>query len=59
MEDKEIIKKQLNTLTIEDIKKIIIKVNNLELLIKRNSKLSNEITNNFILETINQPSSLT
>ena len=57
--DKEIIKKQLNTLSIEDIKKIIIKVNNLELLIKRNSKLSNEITNNFILETINQPSSLT
>ena len=57
--DKEIIKKQLNTLSIEDIKKIIIKVNNLELLIKINSKLSNEITNNFILETINQPSSLT
>jgi len=56
--DKDIIKKQLNTLSINDIKNFIKKVNELELLIKRNSGLSNEITNNFILEIIDQPNNL-
>ena len=51
--DKDIIKKQLNTLSITDIKIFIKKVNELELLIKKNASLSNEITNNFIFETIN------
>ena len=51
--DKDIIKKQLNTLSITDIKIFIKKVNKLELLIKKNASLSNEITNNFIFETIN------
>ena len=57
--DKEIIKKKLNILSIDDIVNLIKKINNLELLIKKNSTLSNEITNNFILETIGHPNSLT
>ena len=56
--DKDIIKKQLNTLSINDIKSFIKKVNKLELLIKKNSNLSNEITNNFIFETVNRPNNL-
>lgn len=51
--DKDIIKQQLKVLTIEDIKVFLKKINNLEIIIKQNSNLSNEITNNFILETIN------
>ena len=50
--DKEIIKRQLNTLSINDIKIFIKKVSEMELLVKKNSSLSNEITNNFIFETI-------
>ena len=57
--DKEIIKIKLNILSIDDIVNLIKKINNLELLIKKNSTLSNEITNNFILETIGHPNSLT
>ncbi len=56
--EKDIIKKQLNSLTINDIKSFIKKINNLELLIKKNSNLSSEITNNFIFETINRPNNL-
>ncbi len=56
--EKDIIKKQLNSLTINDIKSFIKKINNIELLIKKNSNLSNEITNNFIFETINRPNNL-
>jgi len=51
--DKDIIKKQLNTLSINKIKEFIKKVNEIEILIKKNSNLSSEITNNFIFETIN------
>ncbi len=51
--DKDIIRQQLKILTIEDIKVFLKKVNNLEIIIKQNSDSSNEITNNFILETIN------
>ncbi len=50
--DKDIIKKQLNALSMNDIKSFIKKINDLELLIKKNSNISNEITNNFIFETI-------
>ena len=56
--DKDIIKKQLNTLSINDIKLFIKKINTLELLIKKNSNLSNEITNNFIFETIENTNNL-
>ena len=57
--DKEIIKKQLNTLSINDIKIFIKKISELELLVKKNSILSNEITNNFIFETIEGSNNLT
>ena len=56
--DKDIIKKQLNTLSIKDIDNFIKKINELELLIKKNSSLSSKITNNFILETIDLPNNL-
>ena len=56
--DKVIIKKQLNTLSIKDINDFIKKINELELLIKKNSSLSSKITNNFILETVNLPNNL-
>ena len=50
--DKEIIKQQLKCLTLSQIKLLIIKVNNLELLIKKNSKISYQIVNNFILDRL-------
>ena len=55
--DKEIVKKQLNTLSIREIKLFIKKVNELELTIKKNSNISSEITNNFIFEIIATSSS--
>ena len=50
--EKDIIKQQLKILSLTDIKMFIKKINNLELLIKKNSNLSNQIVNNFILETV-------
>jgi len=51
--DKEITKQQLNNLSSNEIKTLIHKVNNLELLIKKNNQLSNHIINDFILERFN------
>ena len=48
--EKEIIKKQLNSWSLAEIKFMIIRINNLELSIKKNSQISNQIINNFILE---------
>ena len=56
--DKEIIKRQLNTLSMADIKKFIKRVNELELLTKKNSNISNEITYNFILEAVDSSNNL-
>tara|TARA_B100000035_G_C20954492_1_gene533510 strand:- start:63 stop:1064 length:1002 start_codon:yes stop_codon:yes gene_type:complete len=56
--DKDIIKKQLKNLSTNDINVLIKKVVKIELLIKKNSNLSNEITNNFIFETIENPNNL-
>ncbi len=50
--EKDIIKQQLKILSLADIQMFIKKINNLELLIKKNSNLSNQIVNNFILETV-------
>jgi len=55
--DKEIIKKQLNVLSKNDLKNYIKKINNLELLIKKNLLLSDKITNNFVLEAVVSPNS--
>ena len=48
--EKEIIKKQLNSWSLAEIKSMIKRINNLELSIKKNSQISNQIINNFILE---------
>jgi DNA polymerase-3 subunit delta len=56
--DKNIIKQQLNNLSNNDIKIYIKKINSLELLIKKNPNLSNEITNNFVFETISSSNNL-
>jgi len=50
--DKEVIKQQLNVLTLNQINQLMNEVNNIELLIKKNSQISNHITNNFILEKL-------
>jgi len=50
--EKDIIKQQLKILSLADIQMFIKKINYLELLIKKNSNLSNQIINNFILETV-------
>ena len=50
--DKDIIKQQLKMLSLSQIKFLINKTNNIELLIKKNSQISNQIVNNFILERL-------
>ena len=56
-EDKDLIKQQLKFLTLPQIKLIIIEINNLELLVKKNSKLSNQIVDNFILDRLEMTNS--
>ncbi len=48
--DKDLIKQQLKIMTLNQINQLMNNVNDLELLIKKNSHISNQITNNFILE---------
>ncbi len=50
--DKDIIKKQLEILPIIQIEKLIKNVNDLELVVKKNSQISNYLTNNFIFENL-------
>jgi DNA polymerase-3 subunit delta len=50
--DKDIIRQQLNILSISEIKYLIYQANNLELEIKKNNQISNQILNNFILENL-------
>ena len=51
--DKNIIKQQLKNLTLIEINKLIIRVNELELLVKKNSQISTHLVNNFIIEKFN------
>ena len=53
--DKHIVKQQLKLWSLDQIKMVIIKVNELELFIKKNSLISNQIINNFILEKLETP----
>ena len=55
--DKEIVKQQLKTLSLTEIKYLIHKVNDLELEIKKNNQISDRILNNFILENLKSPNS--
>ena len=48
--EKEIIKKQIKILSYQKIKELIIKINNLELSVKKNPLSSTNIVTNFILE---------
>ncbi len=50
--DKDIIKQQLKIWSLPQIKSLISKTNNMELLIKKNFQASNQIVNNFILEKL-------
>ncbi|MDC3016850.1 DNA polymerase III subunit delta [Candidatus Pelagibacter sp.] len=52
--DKEVIKNQLKILSLKQINLMIKKVNNIELIIKKNSQVSNQILNNFIYESLDQ-----
>ena len=56
--DKEIVKQQLNSLSLNEIKYLINKVNDLELKIKKNNQISNQILNNFILENLESTNSV-
>ena len=50
--DKDLVKRQLKIWSISQLKLLIIKTNDIELLIKKNSQISNQIVNNFILERL-------
>jgi len=50
--DKEIVKQQINNWSLEKIHKLIIFINDLELLIKKNSLISVNLLNDFILNQI-------
>ena len=56
--DKIIIKQQLNMRSLSEIKILIKKINNLELTIKKNYQVSDQILNNFILENMNTTNSV-
>ena len=53
--DKEIVKRQLNNFSLIEIKKLIKDINDLEVLVKKNSQISNQITYNFIMERLETP----
>ena len=53
--DKGMVKQQLKIWSMSQIKSLINKTNNMELLIKKNSQISNQIINNFILERFEAP----
>ena len=50
--DKDLIKQQLKIWSLPQIQSIIKEVNNIEMLIKKNTQISNEIINDFILERL-------
>lgn len=57
--DKEIIKQQLQTQSLKEIKNSIKSVNDLEITVKKNTNISNQLVNNFILEKLNSVSNMT
>jgi DNA polymerase-3 subunit delta len=56
--DKDVIKQQLNNMSLVEIDYLIKKINKLELDIKRNFLLSNQIMTNFILENLDRTNSV-
>ena len=53
--DKDLIKQQLKVWSLPQLKVLIKNISGLELLIKKNSKISNEIISNFVLERLEIP----
>ena len=53
--DKDLVKQQLKVWSLPQLKVLIKNISGLELLIKRNSKISNEIISNFVLERLEIP----
>ncbi len=51
--DKEFIRQQIKTLSKKKIQEMIVDLNKLEILIKRNPQISNYLINDFILENTN------
>ena len=54
--DKDLVKQQLKIWSLAQIQSSIRKVNDVELLIKKNSQIANQIVNDFILEKLIQTS---
>ena len=50
--DKIFVKKQLNIWSLEQIKNLIKRINEIEILVKKNSLSSNHFINNFIFEKL-------
>ena len=50
--DKDLVKQQLTAWSLSQIRFLIKKINNIELLVKKNSQFSNQIINDFILERL-------
>ena len=50
--DKDLIRQQLKIWSLPQILSVIKEVNNIEMLIKKNSQISNVIINNFILDKL-------
>ncbi len=53
--DKDLVKQQLQIWSLPQIRLLIKRVNSMEILIKKNSQISNQIINNFILERLDFP----
>ncbi len=53
--DKIIIKEQLKVWSLIEIKSFIKRINNLELIIKKNSQISNQLINDFIIQRLTTP----
>ncbi len=51
--DKDLVKQQLEVWSLPQIQSLIKEINDTEILIKKNSSVSNQIINNFILERLN------
>ena len=56
--DKEIVKQQLKNFSLIEIKKVIKNINDLEVLIKKNTQISSQITYNFIMERLEAPNNM-
>ena len=55
--DKDVVKQQLSAWSVNQIQSLIKKINDLELLVKKNSQISNQLVNDFILEKLDSTNS--